>query len=151
MGFDQARTRLETAYMAVEPARFDLAFIAIAEAVMWAIALDDALMADAGYKAFRAEHPDGPCVIGTRLARNVAVHELVEVAEEGDGWSYARSNPQRYSAWQWLSADELPPRIQPERPGVEDAYATYLAGRNVERTLGRMAEFFAAAHGRGFG
>jgi hypothetical protein len=148
-GFDQARTRLETAYEAEAPARFDLAFIAIAEAIMWAMALDDALITDAGYEAFRAEHPDGRCVIGAGLARNVAVHELIEVAEEGEEWSYSRSHARRYAAWRWLPADELPPRTQPQRRGVEDSYATYLAGRNVERILRRMAEFFAAAYVRG--
>jgi hypothetical protein len=151
LGFDEARQRLTDAYDAPGGIDFDHTFLAIGEAVMWACSLDDLCLREPTYGERRDGNDDGLCLLGVRLARNVALHQLVEVADlSKEGRSYPRIYPLRYWSWRWLPIDRLPPRGQQQRRGVEPAYEHHVASRKVETTLRQIAAWFDAnaAHRR---
>src|SRR5690606_14120763 len=94
-----------------------------------------------------ARDEDGPCVVGVTLARNAALHKLVEVASMGQARSYPRAYPRRYQSWRWLPAGDLSRHLRHQAEN-ELAYESHLAGREVETTLSRIRRFMEADAGQ---
>lgn len=152
-GYDQALSRLEGAVHTTEPAP---AFIALFEALNWAVALDDRAAehwAPEGKPlgfGWRHRVPDAHRMRAIRFVRNSVHHHwsdalsLYEIPR-----SLSMSFPAKCFEWRWRRLSELPPR-QPkknekarERQAEEEAdYREKLEGMPVDKTLKELGHAF---------
>jgi hypothetical protein len=152
-GYDQALTRLERAAKGKEPAP---AFIALFEALNWAVALDE--------RARKHWTPEGkPLDYGWRdrvrgahlmravgFARNNVHHQWSDALElDKRGLTPPITPPVVWFEWCWRSLSELPPRPveksakQKQRQAEEEAeYREKLEGEPARITLHRLGEAF---------
>jgi hypothetical protein len=144
-GFDDAVGRLAASYEDHEPADLDLAYIAAAEAVMWASAIDEHHYKhdQAAYVELRKAHVHGPCMHGLRLVRNGQLHEVAVPTSEYVGGVRLELQPLplRLSGWVWQLREVLPTPERRQDPAAEAAYDRWLAGVQVEHTLACIASF----------
>jgi hypothetical protein len=118
--------------------------VPLAEALWWAMALDEALEAqEAAYAARRDRDTQGQHVRGARFVRNRINHQLALAVERSEGRRYPRSYPMRYFEFLWLPVDLLPPPGRPDPKG-QAQYERHLAGNPVRWTLHAAASWFAA-------
>jgi hypothetical protein len=110
---------------------------AVAEAAMWACALDQRWWKRVGYEGRREGDPDGRLLPGLRWARNQGVHQLVALHRVSDraGMGFPLSFPMSFG-WQvtWLSRDQVPEEDRIDER-LRAAYDEHLAGRPVRGTL----------------
>jgi len=152
-GYDQARARLETAVRGTEPAP---AFIALFEALNWAVALDDRAgehWAPEGKThgfGWRDLVQDAYRMRALRFVRNSVHHQWSDALSlQGGGIPLPTSLPARFFAWRWRALSELPARPAKKsakekirQAEEETEYREKLEGRHVERTLQELGQAF---------
>jgi hypothetical protein len=152
-GYDQALTRLESAVRGTEPTP---AFIALFEALNWAVALDDRAgehWAPEGKTlgfGWRDRVQDAYRMRAIRFARNSVHHQWSDALNLHEGGiSLPTSLPARFFAWRWRALSELParPAKKSAREKVRQAeeetdYCEKLEGRHVDKTLQELGQAF---------
>jgi hypothetical protein len=152
-GYDQALTRLEAAVRGTEPAP---AFIALFEALNWAVALDDRAgehWAPEGKTlgfGWRDRVQDAYRMRAIRFVRNSVHHQWSDALRlHQGGISLPASLPARFFTWRWRALSELPGRPakksakEKARQGEEEAeYREKLEGRDTDKTLKELGQAF---------
>jgi hypothetical protein len=152
-GYDQALERLEAAVRGTEPTP---AFIALFEALNWAVALDDRAgehWAPEGKTlgfGWRDRVPDAYRMRAIRFVRNSVHHQWSDALSlHTGGISLPTSLPARFFTWRWRALNELPARPakkrakEKARQGEEEAeYRGKLEGRDVDKTLKELGQAF---------
>lgn len=116
--------------------------VPLAEALWWAMSLDEALEdGDPTYRARRDGDHQGQHVRGARFARNRINHQLVLAIERTEGHRYPKSFPTHFHEFLWLPVDRLPAG-RPDRLGQQQ-YERHLRNQPVRLTLHAAASFFA--------
>lgn len=101
---------------------------------MWIVALDDYLKErEPGYEARRASDPAGSIVLGLRIPRNCAVHDLVSVHAADP--TADRSTGVLAAVWKPLE----PSRKQNKKSLA--AYQEHVCGKSVDQTLRDALDF----------
>jgi hypothetical protein len=115
--------------------------LAIANSVIWACAVDEALTARSGdsYAAARDADPNGRVLDGLRLARNAILHGQT-FAVQPTGLGYPLEYPLFYGPPVWKSYAELTRDWTPRNKGpgldrLRDTYEHNVAGRNIGAPL----------------
>jgi hypothetical protein len=122
-------------------------FIALFEALNWAVALDD--------RAGKHWTPEGKplgwewrekvrgaeIMRGVRFARNHVHHQWSDALEATPGAQLPRVLPFPLGEWRWRSANELPEPTQPDREG-EAVYQDQLQGQPARITLQQLGNVF---------
>lgn len=152
-GYDQALTRLETAAKGREPAP---AFIALFEALNWAVALDERAgkhWAPEGKTlgfGWRARARGAHLMRAVRFARNNVHHQWSDALELDErGLTPPITPPVVWFEWCWRSLSDLPPRPVKTKPkekewqAEEEAeYREKLEGEPARVTLHELGEAF---------
>jgi hypothetical protein len=152
-GYDQSLTRLETAVKGKDPAP---AFIALFEALNWAVALDDRAgehMAPEGKPlgfGWRDRVRGAHLMRAVRFARNSVHHQWSDaLALDEGGLTFPMTFPAVFFEWRWCALDRLPtrPSIKGEagklRQAEEEAeYAEHLEGKTARTTLHELGGAF---------
>jgi hypothetical protein len=128
--------------------------LAIANSVIWACALDDALMDKLGESYVSARDADraGQTVFALRLARNAILHgQTFAIQPEGAG--YPLDYPLFYGPPMWKSYAELTRDWTPRNRGpglvrLRDAYEQEIAGTNIGAPLWTAREWLESARDR---
>jgi hypothetical protein len=153
-GYDQALTRLERAAKGKEPAP---AFIALFEALNWAVALDERARkrwtpegGPLGYD-WRGRVPGAHLMRAVGFARNNVHHQWSDALalDEAGGRAYPKTYPIVFFEWRWRALSELPARRPEgsangkERQAEEEAeYREKLEGKPARATLHELGEAF---------
>lgn len=126
------------------------AFVSVAEAVSWAVALDAVLEAadyegrsGTAYKDARGRSDDGKTVIGMKFVRHHVHHaaellDFVFVNAVMGGFRGTRSH------WVWTPLDDLEPLLDRQFTSGKGLYRTHLGGMSVPDTLLDANRFFTA-------
>jgi hypothetical protein len=126
-------------------------FIALFEALNWAVALDDRARKHwtpegkpLGF-GWRERVTNADVMGGVRFARNSVHHQWSDalVLDRG-GFTFPLTFPMVFFEWRWRSASEFP---EPERPDKHHAaneaiYCEKLEGQSARLTLNTLAEAF---------
>ena len=144
-GLQQATLRFDQAHWH----RNEDAFVSVAEAVSWAVALD-AVLEDAThagrdgreYKRVRGSCDDGKTVIGMKFVRN-HVHHAAEMLS----WVYVNalvgnSAHGLRNFWLWTDLDNLDPKPSDQFTSGRGLYASRIGGHSVLDTLLDANRFF---------
>lgn len=159
-GFDGARDRFQAA--AVPGALPELVFAPLAEALWWAVSVDDGFKELAAtqalgwpnkgaYQVARDKDPDGRVLEGVRYARDRCGHQLALAALE-DHLRPPFSLPNVLGpAFRWRPSDQLPqPAGKNELANANKKrprYDTWLAKRPASMAVESAAKWFAYAAG----
>lgn len=146
-GLQQATLRVQDAHWH----RPEDAFVAAAEAVSWAVALDNILakvghmsLSPTAYKKQRSESEDGKTVIGMRFVRNQA-HHAAELFDFVCATSVIGATQFGLRAgWMWTALDDLEPLLDPEQTDGKGLYGSFLGGRSVLDSLLNANRWFAS-------
>jgi hypothetical protein len=157
-GFDGARDRFHVA--AVPGARPELVFVPLAEALWWAVSVDDGFKelaerqglgwANKGaYRNDRDNDPDGRVLEGVRYARDRCGHQLALAALEGELTLPFHLPNTLGPAFRWRPSDQFPQptdknafaNAEKKRP----CYDTWLAKRPASMAVESAAKWFAHA------
>ncbi len=125
VGYVDALNRFEVATRDTDPV---LSYTAMAEALNWAVALDERTRAHfvpngrpVGY-GWRDMIPNGEIMGGVSFARNSVHHDWSDAMEPRSG---------REGGWAWRAADDLPPPSKPQYADNEAMYRNDMEGRPV--------------------
>ena len=140
MRFDQAHWHRE-----------EDAFVAVAEAVSWAVALD-AVLEDSEspgrdkqtYKRGRGASDDGKTVIGMKFVRNFVHHSADMLNFVYVNAVIGNSQYGMRSYWKWTDFADLTPVPDPQYPSGLGLYKTHLGGRGVLDTLLDANRYFVS-------
>jgi hypothetical protein len=157
-GFDGARGRFHAA--AVPGARPELVFVPLAEALWWAVSVDDGFKElaalqglgwsnNGAYRNDRDNDADGRVLEGVRYARDRCGHQLALAALEGGLTSPFRLPNTLGPAFRWRTSDQLPQptdksafaNAEKKRPH----YDTWLAKRPASMAVESAAKWFTHA------
>jgi len=131
LGFRQARERYESAKLQDDPAP---AFIALFEALSWAVSIDE-----------RLNRPAHPELRGLRYARHAVQHMWADALElDRGGADLPITLPMSLFEWRWRQQLWPPPRNRDDEP----AYLEHLAGRPARRALEAVDQFLTELSGR---
>jgi hypothetical protein len=148
-GFEQARQRFAAVVNDLEGRA---AYFALFEALNWAVALDERIVAtDLAKWQWRDRVADGDVVRGLRYARNRVHHDWVDALAIALGTLRPDTlvGPTTLlllggaSEWRWRDLRDLPPEEGPDRHGGDVAYRTRIARRPPSETLDALARAFA--------
>lgn len=135
-GFVTALTRLDDAE-GLRPT-----FIALSEALYWAITIEDDVRKEAWYEERRAASEDWGVIPGIRYARNFATHQVVALTEHVGGLTIPFTVPFSIPPIRllWLGYEELPPPGKPSKftPSQQASYRDHLSGQPTIDTLLRV-------------
>jgi hypothetical protein len=152
-GYDQALSRLEVAVKEKEPTP---AFIALFEALNWAVALDERARKrwtpegkPLGF-AWRERVKGAHLMQAVQFARNSIHHQWSDALElDESGRAYPKTFPVVFFEWRWSALSKLPARpvakskkekaLQVEQ---EAAYQQNLEGKTARTTLHELGEAF---------
>jgi hypothetical protein len=152
-GYDQALSRLGDAVKVKEPTP---AFVALFEALNWAVSLDE--------RAGEHWAPEGE-VLGfgwrervrgahlmqaVRFVRNSIHHQWSDALElDESGRAFPKTFPVVFFEWRWRALSDLPPgrvqkseKIKPRQAAEEAAYQETLEGKPARTTLHDLGEAF---------
>ena len=139
-GFVGALERLDAAE-ALRPT-----YVALTEAVFWAVTIEDDLRREGWYEERRAASPHWRVMPGVRYARNFATHQVVALTEHVGGLTIPFTVPLSVEPERtlWLPFDELPPpdRETKYTPAQQESYREHLAGKPTLETLVTAQEWF---------
>lgn len=146
-GYDQALTRFQSAAKRRDAAP---AFIALFEALNWAVALDERAAErwtpegqPLGY-AWRERVRGAHLMQAVRFARNGVHHQWSDALERNDGgMSFPMTFPLVFFEWRWRPLAELPPSPPTKRlPEEQEAYRSWLEGKPARVTLHELGGAF---------
>lgn len=147
-GFRRGAGRFRDAAKARDP---EETYIPLAEALNWAIALDDRVIeywAPEGRVlgwSWRQRVPHGDIVRGVRWARNRVHHQWVDaVALDDGGVQLPVTLPTGFFEWAWRPAADLP---LGENDRDRDAYKRTLEGTPARFTLDALEQTYAFLRG----
>lgn len=139
-GFLEAVRRLDAAE-ALRPT-----YVALTEAVFWAVTIEDDLRREDWYEERRDASEHWQVMPGVRYARNFATHQVVALTEHVGGLTIPFTVPLSIEPKRtlWLPFEELPP---PEREtkytaAQQQSYRSHLGGRPTLETLITVQEWF---------
>lgn len=152
-GYDQALSRLEAAVKEKEPTP---AFIALFEALNWAVALDDRAgehFAPEGKVlgfGWRERVRGADLMQAVRFARNSVHHQWSDALDlDEGGMTFPATFPMVFFEWRWCALAKLPARpLVKSKKAIarqaeeEDAYGQKLAGKPARTTLHDLGEAF---------
>ena len=125
-----------------------LAYVALSEALNWAVSLEDRTRRDwapdgepVGWE-WRERLPNTEVMAGVRFARNRVHHQWADamVIEQR---TYPYKFPLLVPEWKWRPANDLPPGDQKHPdPDGEAAYRRFLEGRQVSVALDDLSGVF---------
>jgi hypothetical protein len=143
-GFAQAVLRFEAAVNRGGPTE---TFVALFEALNWAVALDDRTRKhwspegkSLGWE-WRERVLGAEIMRGVRFARNQVHHQWSDALEATPGAQLPRALPFPLGEWRWRSASDLPEPNQPD-PDGEAVYQEQLQGQPARITLQQLANVF---------
>jgi hypothetical protein len=113
------------------------AFIAIFDALNWAVAIHDRLDHELG-DDWDVNDPDGDVVEGFRYARNIVHHEWLDALYMTDGFVLPSPLPVGFFEWRWI------PTLEGSKHRGRQEYHDRLADQPVRFTLATLAD----VHGR---
>ena len=113
---------------------------ATVETAMWIAAVDEHLRSDSGYRARRDSEAGGRIVLGMHVARNAALHNLVEIHEDRGGLTFPMTFPVSFSGATWRSRSALEGAVKAQKSAL-NAYDECVAGNDVQQTLRKAQEF----------
>jgi len=139
-GFIAALTRLDDAD-GLRPT-----FIALSEALYWAIAIEDDVRKEPWYEVRRAASESWVVIPGIRYARNFATHQVVALTEHVGGLTIPFTVPFSIPPIRslWLAYEELPPpdKLSKFTPNQQASYRDHLSGQPTIDTLLRVQAWF---------
>jgi hypothetical protein len=115
--------------------------IAVAEAIMWATAVDEICWDHKPYLSYRDASQGGRILDGLRWARNQGVHRCIAAHGTGLGHGYPvrHPRPDQFEAT-WLPRSDLPVEEKVIRRN-QDAYDAHVAGEDVRMSLYAVEDF----------
>lgn len=115
--------------------------IAVAEAIMWATAVDEMCWDHKPYLSYRGDSQGGRILDGLRWARNLGVHRCIAAHSTGLGHGYPvrHPTPDQFEA-RWMARSDLPVEKK-VIPRNRDAYDAKVAGEDVRVSLYAVEDF----------
>ncbi len=137
-GLERAAARLEQSRRSRNECD---SFVAVSEALLWVMALDDRLKGDGRYTSSRAKDDGGRAIKGMRHAWNLLKHtdleRLIDLSDHGAAWPMQW--PATWFELRWKAIADLP--TLKTGKGQAAVYESDVAGRPVRLTLGRAIAF----------
>lgn len=129
--------------------------IVVAQALFWAISLDDMLVHayKSAYRPVRDGDLDGEVLDGARFARNAITHGAVVVHSYQHGLAFPLEFPLIWEGRRWRPLDEIEadwPTMRQQKHGMLDSYASHFPQRRPRSPLLNMYDWLEKAPDLGF-
>lgn len=141
--YNLLRSGFEKARKDVESPDLETSTIRTAQALFWAISLDDRLERLNDYKSRRNTDSSGRLLLGLRIPRNAVAHGTPITVHHSGGMTFPLVFPATAFEVHWVELQPLVESLRDEPNAVrQEIYANELAGKRIIITFNVIARWF---------